>query len=255
MKVVSVRSLAIDAIKVIKFTRFPDARGYFTEHYRKSDMNKQPGLEVLKEVDFVQCNESFSRKSTIRGLHFQWNPYMGKLVRTISGRMIDIVLDIRKESETFGKALLYEMASGQSDEVQEWIWVPPGFAHGNCFVEDTIIEYFCSGEYNADCEAGISPLAVDIDWSLSDATIREVFDDISSTTLLITDKDRNGLTVKKWLKDSRSGHFTSLTCSSSDGGGQYGRQKKCNFYWWQWIIRICFSKDRATHSLSRARRI
>jgi dTDP-4-dehydrorhamnose 3,5-epimerase len=212
MKVVSVRSLAIETIKVIKFARFQDTRGYFTEHYRKSDINNHSGLEALKAVGFVQCNESFSRKSTIRGLHFQWNPYMGKLVRTISGRMIDIVLDIRKGSATFGKTLLYEMAGVQSDEDQEWIWVPPGFAHGNCFLEDTIIEYFCSGEYNADCEAGISPLAKDLDWSLCDVTLKAIFDNISSTTLLITEKDRMGLTIKKWLTDSRSDHFTSLNC-------------------------------------------
>jgi dTDP-4-dehydrorhamnose 3,5-epimerase len=212
MKLISVRALAIDTIKVIKFARFNDMRGYFAEHYRKSDFMQHPGMEAMKDVVFVQCNESFSRKKTIRGLHFQWNPHMGKLVRTIAGRMIDIILDIRKGSPTFGKAILYDMPSGHSDQFQEWIWVPPGFAHGNCFPEDTMIEYFCSGEYNSHCEAGISPLADDIDWSLCDPALKESFDDISSKTQLMTDKDRNGLTVEKWGADSRSHEFTLLTC-------------------------------------------
>jgi dTDP-4-dehydrorhamnose 3,5-epimerase len=212
MKFLSVCSLAIDAIKVIKFSRFSDTRGYFTEHYRKSDFNKQLGMESVKDIAFLQCNESFSKKSTIRGLHFQWNPYMGKLVRTICGRMIDIVLDIRKGSPTFGKTILYDMPTTPSDPCQEWIWVPPGFAHGNFFLEDTIIEYFCSGEYNPECEAGISPLADDIDWSLCDKTLKQLFDDVSSKTQLITDKDRNGLTLRKWEFDSRSDHFTLFKC-------------------------------------------
>lgn len=222
MKLLSVRTLAIDAIKVIKFARFNDMRGYFTEHYRRSDFIKQASMEFMKDVVFVQCNESFSKKSTIRGLHFQWNPYMGKLVRTISGRMIDIVLDIRKGSPTFGKTLLYDMPAGQSDPCQEWIWVPAGFAHGNCFLDDTIIEYFCSGEYNPECEAGISPLADDIDWSLCERTLKQFFDDISSKTQLITDKDRNGLTVGKWQHDPRSDHFTARSCRPNEEGGSNG---------------------------------
>jgi dTDP-4-dehydrorhamnose 3,5-epimerase len=212
MKLLTVRSLPIEAIKVIRFARFNDKRGYFTEHYRKSDFMQHPDMGIMKDVVFVQCNESFSKESTIRGLHFQWNPYMGKLVRTITGRMIDIILDIRKGSPTFGRALLYDMPSANSDQFQEWIWVPPGFAHGNCFLEDTVIEYFCSGEYNPACEAAISPLADDIDWSLCDSGLKESFDDISSKTQLITDKDRKGLTIEKWRADLRSDEFTLLTC-------------------------------------------
>jgi dTDP-4-dehydrorhamnose 3,5-epimerase len=212
VKLLSVQTLAIDAIKVIKFARFNDMRGYFSEHYRRSDFIKQAGLEFMKDIIFVQCNESFSKKSTIRGLHFQWNPYMGKLVRTLFGRMVDIVLDIRKGSPTFGKVLLYDMPTRPSDQCQEWIWVPPGFAHGNCFLENTMIEYFCSGEYSPNCEAGISPLAEDIDWSLCDGTLKGLFDEIASVTKLITDKDRNGLTLKQWEGDTRSDHFTIGTC-------------------------------------------
>ena len=83
MKLLGVKALAIEDIKVIQFARFCDHRGYFTEHYRKSDFCNHPDMEFLKGVDFLQCNESYSQKGTIRGLHFQWNPYMGKLVRTL----------------------------------------------------------------------------------------------------------------------------------------------------------------------------
>src|SRR5579864_6398452 len=114
MKIEKVTSLAIQGIKVIKFKRFCDLRGYFTEHYRRSDFQKNPETPFMKNVEFVQCNESYSRAGTLRGLHFQWNPYMGKLVRTISGRMIDIVLDIRKGSPTLGKGIMYDMPANSA---------------------------------------------------------------------------------------------------------------------------------------------
>ena len=90
---------------------------------------------------------------------------------------------------------------------------PPGFAHGNVFSEDTSIEYFCSGEYSPGNEAGISPLAEDIDWSLCDPRLRGTFHDIASSSPLITDKDRNGLSVSAWKRDERSENFIY------DGGG------------------------------------
>lgn len=191
----------------MRFARFGDERGYFTEHFRDSDFRTNPQTPFMREVDFVQANESFSRATTVRGLHFQWNPYMGKLVRTLYGYMIDVVLDIRKGSPTFGKAIAYDMPSDTGDEFNEWIWVPPGFAHGNTFLEDTSIEYFCSGEYSPGCEAGISPLSEDIDWSLCDQSLRETFYGIASSTSLMTDKDRNGLSVSEWESDERSGNF------------------------------------------------
>jgi dTDP-4-dehydrorhamnose 3,5-epimerase len=205
MKIIEVSSLSINAIKVIRFARFPDHRGYFTEPFRKSQFNEE--VKFLKDVNFVQANESFSKSGVIRGLHFQWNPYMGKLVRTIQGRMADLFLDIRKGSPTFGKVGAYEMVSSPDKDYNEWIWVPPGFAHGNYFTEDTTIEYFCSGEYSPRCEAGISPLAKDIDWSLCNKELKDEFFSISSKTKLITEKDSNGFTLEKWLKDERSNNF------------------------------------------------
>ena len=84
---------------------------------------------------------------------------------------------------------------------------PPGFAHGNVFLEDTSIEYFCSGEYSPGNEAGISPLAEDIDWSSCAPHLREDFFDVASGTPLITDKDRDTLSVSAWAKDERSENF------------------------------------------------
>lgn len=168
MKLLEISSLKIEDVKVIRFARFCDHRGYFTEHFRKSDFANHPEMGFMKNVEFVQCNESYSQKGTVRGLHFQWNPYMGKLVRTLTGRMVDMVLDIRKGSQTFGRIVCYDMPADTKANYSEWIWVPPGFAHGNFFTEESMIEYFCSGEYSPGCEAGISPLASDIDWTLYD---------------------------------------------------------------------------------------
>jgi len=207
MKIAEVKALAIDAVKTIRFARFCDHRGYFTEQYRRSDIANHPHLGFMTGVEFVQANESFSRTGTVRGLHFQWNPFMGKLVRTLSGHMIDMVLDIRKGAPTFGKIICYDMPAGTDRDFSEWIWVPPGFAHGNFFLEDTLIEYFCSGEYSQGCEAGISPLAGDIDWSLCDPAMKNLFDTVGRTTSLITDKDRNGFAVTAWKGDKRSDNF------------------------------------------------
>jgi len=207
MKIIEVKSLAIEAVKVIRFARFGDHRGYFTEIFRKSDFEENPALNFMHGVEFVQVNESCSKKGTVRGLHFQWNPYIGKLIRTLSGRMVDMVLDIRKGSPSFGKIICYDMPTANSDDYNEWIWVPPGFAHGNFFDRETRIEYFCSGRYNPQCEAGISPLSADIDWSLCDKKLKKMFDKIVPGTDLITDKDKNGFSVESWKADEKSDNF------------------------------------------------
>jgi dTDP-4-dehydrorhamnose 3,5-epimerase len=207
LKVLSVKALAIPEIKVIRFARFCDQRGYFSEHFRKSDLQTHALTGFMKGVEFYQANESYSRAGTLRGLHFQWNPYMGKLVRTLHGRMVDLVLDIRKGAPTFGKIIAHDMPSRLADDWNEWIWVPPGFAHGNLFPAETTIEYFCSGEYSPSCEAGISPLADDIDWSSCDPGLREIFREIARGAPLLTDKDRNGHSLRSWESDPRSENF------------------------------------------------
>lgn len=207
MKILEVKSLQIPEIKVIKFARFSDHRGYFTEPFRKSDINNHPELDFLKEIEFLQTNESFSNKNTIRGLHFQWNPYMGKLVRTIQGRMVDLALDIRKNSPTSGKIISYDLTSNPSCDESEWIWVPPGFAHGNYFTTECTIEYFCSGEYSPNCEAGISPFSKELDWTLCDPELKKEFEQVSLKAI-ISDKDKQGLSLTEWFKDGRSKHFS-----------------------------------------------
>lgn len=207
MKLIEVKTLRIPEVKVIRFARYCDHRGYFTEHYRKSDFEDHAETVFMKEVEFLQCNESYSKKGAVRGLHFQWDPYMGKLVRTIKGRMVDMVLDIRKGSPTFGRIILYDIPARSDSDYGEWIWVPPGFAHGNFFTEDTIIEYLCTGEYSPGNEAGISPLAEDIDWSLCDQGLKKEFADIAPSTNLITDKDKDGFSLDGWQNDKRSDNF------------------------------------------------
>lgn len=206
MKIVSTGPLAFPEVQVIRFARFGDHRGYFTEPFRRSDFRDNPSTSFMKNVEFVQINESFSHARTIRGLHFQWSPYMGKLVRTLQGHLIDLILDIRKGSPTFGKIIGYDMPAQRGD-TDQWIWVPPGFAHGNLFLEDTLIEYLCSGEYSIGCETGISPLAQDIDWCLCEPGLREVFAHVLRGSYLISEKDRKGLTLAAWETDERSRHF------------------------------------------------
>jgi len=206
MKIIEIKELNIPEIKVIRFERFQDFRGYFTEQFRKSDLFYNSGIESMKNTELVQANQSYSKRGTIRGLHFQWNPYMGKLVRTLSGEMTDLVLDIRKNSPTEGKIIGYKMPSSNEKNYDEWIWIPPGFAHGNFFTKPTMIEYLCSGEYSKGCESGISPFSDDIDWSLCDSKIKKQFDEISKNPL-ITDKDKNGFSLKNWKDDERSNNF------------------------------------------------
>lgn len=205
MKILEVKSLVIPDVKVIRFGKFPDERGYFTEPFRSSDLRK-----VIPDFSIQQVNESYSKKNTVRGLHLQWNPYMGKLVRTVRGHMVDMFLDLRKGSPTFGKAAAYDMPTDPSKEYNEWIWLPIGFAHGNFYMEDTTIEYFCTSEYSPGNEAGISPLSSDIDWSLCDPSLKTKLDGIVKVGALISEKDKQGLTVKEWNGDPRSNNFVYL---------------------------------------------
>jgi len=212
MNITQITSLAIPDVKIITYSRFTDQRGYFTEQFRESDMIKVDGKHFTKDLRVVQANESYSKKHTLRGLHFQWNPYMGKLVRTVFGHMIDIVLDVRRNSPTLGKAIMIDMPADKNISTAGWVWVPPGFAHGNVFLDETLIEYLCTGEYSQGHEAGVSPLASDIDWSLCDKTLYTNFQKIVKLGPIITDKDRNAYALKEWLNDKRSENFIYGKC-------------------------------------------
>ena len=209
MKILSVSSLALDGIKVVRFARFQDQRGYFSVPFLRAEVDRHPEMSWLAHRPFVQANESYSRPDVVRGLHFQWNPSVGKLIRTIHGHLVDIVLDIRPSSATCGKAIMHDMPAASDTPWSEWIWVPPGFAHGTVFVEETRIEYFCTGEYNPACEAAISPMADDIDWSLCDPRLKTRFDTlVTSGASMLSDKDRLGSSLSAWLADERSVNFS-----------------------------------------------
>src|SRR5262245_18335036 len=116
MKLLSVTDLSLPGVKVIRFARVLDQRGYFTEPFRRTEFDSHPGLECFRSLAFVQANESYSRPNVLRGLHFQWNPLMGKLVRTLSAHMVDLVLDLRKGSPTMGQAILHDMPTSASND-------------------------------------------------------------------------------------------------------------------------------------------
>jgi len=204
MKIKSISEQQIPGVKLINFDRFTDHRGYFAETYRSSDFINNDLNLFPKGI--MQSNESFSKKNVLRGLHFQWNPNMGKLVRTIAGHMVDLVLDLRQGSPTQGNIMAFDMPATASDSASSWIWVPEGCAHGNFFLEDSYIEYYCSASYNGACEAGISPFASDIDWSICDPKLKNLFFDLKDS-FITTSKDVNGHSLSSWLKTADAANF------------------------------------------------
>ena len=205
MNINNITNFQISGVKLINFARYSDQRGYFTETFRGSDFINNH-LKVFPN-GIMQSNESFSNKNVLRGLHFQWNPNMGKLVRTITGHMVDLVLDLRQESPTQGMIMAFDMPAKETNSSSSWIWVPEGCAHGNFFLEDSYIEYFCSGAYNGECEAGISPFSEDIDWSICDNDLKNKFFELKDS-FISTTKDINGLSVKDWLSRTDANNFT-----------------------------------------------
>ncbi len=202
MKILEARALKIPDIKIFKYARFKDERGYFTETFRKKDLTSV----ILDLPEVLQANESYSKPQVLRGLHFQWSPYMGKLVRPVSGRLIDFALDIRKSSKTFSKIVAAELTANVGSEYGEWIWVPPGFAHGIYLPEGGTVEYICTGEYSPGNEAGIYPLSEDIDWSLCDEGVYKEFM-ANKNNFVISEKDKQGLSLNAWKIDLRSDNF------------------------------------------------
>lgn len=126
---------------------FDDERGWFYEFYKTSTF-KASGMDN----QFVQDNLSFSKKGVIRGLHFQLPPYgQAKLVTVVSGRVLDVVVDLRKNSRTFGRVYQCELDSIQ----KKMLFVPEGFAHGFAALEDTVFFYKCSNVFHKQSESGI----------------------------------------------------------------------------------------------------
>lgn len=207
MKILKVTSLALPEVKVVQYKRFTDDRGFFTEAFNKTEFDTNSELSFLKNTPFVQVNESYSKKNTVRGLHFQWSPYQGKLIRTVFGHMTDLIMDIRKGSPTFGKIIAYDLPADQEREYGELIWIPVGFAHGGYYPEESQIEYLCTSNWSPQTEAGISPIASDIDWSLCDASLKTKFDEIVKGAVLFSDKDKNGFTLEQWSQNPNAAQF------------------------------------------------
>ena len=142
---------------------FQDKRGYFLESYNKNKFNDLLGLDV----NFVQDNESLSSKGVLRGLHYQTGDYaQAKLVRVLKGNVLDVVVDVRENSSTFGQYLTLEL----SEENKKQLFVPRGFAHGFVVLSDTaIFSYKCDNFYNKDSEGGIiyNDATLNVDWKLS----------------------------------------------------------------------------------------
>jgi dTDP-4-dehydrorhamnose 3,5-epimerase len=153
----------IEGIKLFEHRKFGDERGLFWELFKKSE-------NTLK-YSFCQDNIATSQKNVLRGLHFQKPPYdQGKLVHVIQGSVLDVVVDIRKGSDTYGQWASFELTSDNGLA----LWVPPGFAHGYATFEDnTIFHYKCTNEYNPESEGGImfNDSSLNIDWGLTSPII------------------------------------------------------------------------------------
>jgi dTDP-4-dehydrorhamnose 3,5-epimerase len=145
-----IRSLAIPDVKLITPRIFRDERGYFSETYNRKDLS-QAGIDC----EFVQDNQSLSRvKGVIRGLHYQVAPHaQGKLVRVTKGAVLDVAVDIRQGSPTFGRHIAATLSATNGSQ----IWIPIGFAHGFCTMEpDTEVIYKVTDYYAPDCDRGIA---------------------------------------------------------------------------------------------------
>ena len=152
----------IEGVYIIKPRVFGDARGYFFESYSKREFEEKVG-----KVDFVQDNESMSKKGVMRGLHFQRPPFsQSKLVRCVKGRVLDVAVDIRKGSPTYGKHVAVELT--EDNHLQ--FFIPKGFAHGFVVLSDVaVFQYKCDNFYHPEADGGISILddSLGIDWKVS----------------------------------------------------------------------------------------
>lgn len=149
----------IEGVVIIEPHIFKDARGYFFESYSKRAFD-----ERVCRIDFVQDNESMSAKGVMRGLHFQRPPFtQSKLVRCVRGRVLDVAVDIRKGSSTYGRHVAVEL----SEDNHRQFFVPRGFAHGFAVLSDVaVFQYKCDNYYHPEADGGISiaDTSLGIDW-------------------------------------------------------------------------------------------
>lgn len=169
----------IKDLKIIEPKVFGDQRGYFFETWKKSDF-EAAGIDFTP----VQQNESSSTYGVVRGLHFQLNPYsQAKLVRCVVGKVLDVAVDVRKGSPTFGKHFSVEL----SEENKRQFFIPRGFAHGFSVLSDyAVFSYLCDNVYNKESEGGIifNDPELGIDWK------------IPQDKMILSDKDTKHPTLK-----------------------------------------------------------
>lgn len=167
---------------------FQDSRGFFMETYREDQFLKH-GLPT----HYVQDNHSRSSKGVVRGLHFQWDPPMGKLMRVSQGTAFLVAVDIRKGSPTLGKWVGVEASA----ENRKQVWAPAGFARGFCVLSETAeIQYKTTGIYNNKGESGIrwDDKEIGVEWPVKEP--------------ILSDKDRNAQTLAQWFERPESANFS-----------------------------------------------
>ncbi len=165
---------AIEEVKIIEPQVYGDHRGYFFESFSQKEFE-----EMVCKTNFVQDNESKSKYGVLRGLHFQKPPYtQSKLIRVVKGTVLDVAVDIRVGSPSFGKHVAVEL----SDENKRQMFVPKGFAHGFVVLSDEVVlQYKCDNYYSPENEGGIAwnDPALGIDWQ------------IPAEDIILSDKDKN----------------------------------------------------------------
>lgn len=170
----------IDGVVVIEPKVFKDTRGYFLESFSLREFEKK-----VRKINFVQDNESMSSYGVMRGLHFQFPPYtQSKLVRCVKGKVLDVAVDIRKGSSTYGQHVAVEL----SEENHHQFFVPRGFAHGFAVLSEiAVFQYKCDNFYNPQADGGISikDEGLGIDWM------------IPSESIILSEKD----TIHTFLKN------------------------------------------------------
>jgi len=182
-----IESRHLGEIVVLGTKVFQDERGFFMEAF-KADQFKALGLPY----EFVQDSHSRSKRGVVRGLHFQWDPPMGKLMRVTYGDAFLVAVDIRKGSPTLGQWFGLQVSA----ENKKQVWAPEGFARGFCALSDFAeIQYKCTAIYNSKGESGIR-------WDDSDIGIRWPISDC-----ILSAKDRNAQTLREWLASPNSQYF------------------------------------------------
>jgi dTDP-4-dehydrorhamnose 3,5-epimerase len=182
-----VESRHLGEVVVLVGKAFQDKRGVFMEAYRQ-DQFEQLGLPGI----FVQDNHSSSRKGVIRGLHFQWDPPMGKLMRVTYGAAFLVAVDLRLGSPTLGKWVGVEASA----ENKKQVWAPANFARGFCALTDEVhVQYKCTGIYNPKAESAIrwDDPEMGIEWPVHEP--------------ILSEKDRNAQTLAQWLASENARQF------------------------------------------------